>query len=75
MNKEKGKHLETHLHRTISHDCPKWAATPASRSTQCQFPVCMDSTSLAGVSGDAGDVSLGRRLLLAWLCLNALIAT
>lgn len=70
MNKEKGKHLETHLHRTISHDCPKWAATPASRSTQCQFPVCMDSTSLAGVSGSAGDVILGRRLSFACLVVS-----
>lgn len=74
MNKEKGKHLETHLHQTMLHGCPKWAATPASRSTQGQSPARMDSPAWLPVLGSAGNVNLGRKLVFAWLCLKALIA-
>ena len=74
MNKEKGKHLETHLYRTVSHDCPKWAAAPASKSAQCQCHACVDSPAWLPDPGSAGHVSLGTRLVLAWLCLKALIA-
>lgn len=72
MNKEEGKHLETHLHWTVSHSCPKWAASPVSRSAQCQCPARMASPAWLPVPGS---VSLYMRLKLVWLCLKAVIAT
>lgn len=71
MNKEEGKHLETHLHWTMSHSCPKWAASPVSRSAQCQCPAHMASAAWLPVPSS---VSLCKTLVLVWLCLKALVA-
>lgn len=71
VTKEEGKHLETHLHWTMSHSCPRRAVSPVSRSAQCQCPALMAPPAWLPVPGS---VSLCKRLVLVWLCLKALIA-